>query len=1178
VCTLRAAIEEANAHAGPDTINFSVAGTITSATVYPAIAGQTTIDGTTAPGYAGAPVVVIDGAASVAIGLSFAAGSSSSGLTGLKLMGFSDTAVRISSSDVTITRNYLGPIPSGTPNQDGIQIAGSSANDSIGGADGFGNVISGNSRFGILVGGSGHWIRDNVIGADPGIPALGNGDDGIRVSTIISPSNIFIGSGVAVEPNLIAGNGDDGIEIIGNGVTVTGNHITENNLAGVFVTGDNNNIGSPGVLTLISGNGEAGVAFFTGSGNVVQACYIGVDATGTAAFPNGLGVDVYASDNTVGTPTDGNVISGNDFHGIRTAAIGPASNITIQGNIIGLSADGTTGIGNGDNGITANEGSNLVIGGTGAGEGNVISFNAGGGIVGDTISNSRIEGNTIGLNSARDTILGNFAGVVLLDADNVRIGAPGNGMNVISGNFVFGVLIDGGLNNIVQNNRIGTNGAGDSALGNGDTGVIISATDAAIVRTNLISGNGLFGAEVTFGSTNAVVHSNTIGRSLDLSTAIPNVADGVNVCDTASGTVVGSIALGGNVISGNGGNGIGVETSALLNNTFIANSIYENDFLGIDLEEDGVTPNDAMDPDTGANNLQNFPVLAWAVTNGTQTSVQGSLNSTPSSTFALHFYSNLPADGVASEGRTYLGTTGVTTDVSGDGAFIFNGPAAAVGQFITATATATDGTSEFSAALAVIAAPTVQFSAQTYSVAENGTSVTITVTRTGDLTGTSTVNYATSNGTATTPADYASASGTLTFGPTVSSQTFIVTIVNDAIDETNETVTLTLSSPGAASLGVPSTAVLTINDDDPTPSITINDVTQNEGNAGATGFVFTVMLSNPSSSTITVDFGTANGTAIAGSDYSANSGMLTFMPNVLTQTITVNVNGDTMTETNETFFVNLTNATNATIADNQGLGTITNDDAPPSITISDVTQNEGNAGSAACVFLVTLSNPSASTVTVDFATANGSATAGSDYTAANSTLNFAPGVLTQPITVNVTGDLTSEPNETFFVNLTNPTNASIADNQGLGTIVNDDGIPSITITDVTQIEGNTGTGAFTFTVMLSNPSASTVTVDFATADGTAIGGSDYSATNGTLTFAPTVVTQTIIVTVNGDITAEPDETFFVNLTNATNASIADNQGLGIITNDDGMMEIPTLSEWLLLALAAMLALVATMRL
>ncbi|MEZ5427001.1 MAG: choice-of-anchor Q domain-containing protein [Pyrinomonadaceae bacterium] len=222
------------------------------------------------------------------------------------------------------------------------------------------------------------------------------------------------------------------------------------------------------------------------------------------------------------------------------------------------------------------------------------------------------------------------------------------------------------------------------------------------------------------------------------------------------------------------------------------------------------------------------------------------------------------------------------------------------------------------------------------------------------------------------------------------------------------------------------------------PAISINDVSNNEGDSGTTNFNFTVSLDISPAQTITVDYATANGTATAGSDYTATNGTVTFTAGQQSKTVTVLVNGDTVVEPNETFFVNLTNPTNATINDNQGQGTIINDDST-SISINDVSQNEGNSGTTNFNFTVSLSQPNSQTVTVKYQTANGTATAPSDYTAIGATtLTFNPNETSKQVTVLVNGDTAVEPDETFFVNLSNPTNATIADNQGQGTILNDD--------------------------------------------------------------------------------------------------------------------------------------------
>jgi hypothetical protein len=235
----------------------------------------------------------------------------------------------------------------------------------------------------------------------------------------------------------------------------------------------------------------------------------------------------------------------------------------------------------------------------------------------------------------------------------------------------------------------------------------------------------------------------------------------------------------------------------------------------------------------------------------------------------------------------------------------------------------------------------LQFSSATYAVGESGGTATITVTRTGGTDGTVTVDYATvAGGTATGGAsctagiDYINASGTLTFIGGDNSETFNVTICNDAVSETNETVNMALSNvTGGATIGSPSTAVLTITDDDVPPgSFSINDVRMFEGNSGARNFVFTVSYNGPTVP-VSVQYATANGTATAGVDYLAASGTVSFNTAVgpegfpvQTASVTVVVNGDPVKEANETFFVNLSSPTGATIADGQGVGIIIDED------------------------------------------------------------------------------------------------------------------------------------------------------------------------------------------------------------------------------------------------------------
>jgi hypothetical protein len=302
-----------------------------------------------------------------------------------------------------------------------------------------------------------------------------------------------------------------------------------------------------------------------------------------------------------------------------------------------------------------------------------------------------------------------------------------------------------------------------------------------------------------------------------------------------------------------------------------------------------------------------------------------------------------------------------------------------------------------------------------------------------------TAQYATASDSAT-GTDYVAKSGTVQFLPGQISKTITVAIKGDLIDEPNESFFVNLSNAQGATIDN-GTATGTIVDNDPVPGMSVSDVTVTEGNSGTTGASFIVSLSNPSSQYVTFDYDTDNGTAVAGSDYKAKSGTKVFLPGQITKTVTVSVIGETAQEPNETFFLNLADADNAVILDGQGVGTITDDDRP-TISINDAQVTEGTSGTTKTMtFTVTLSKAGTSSITVQYATANDTAVAPGDYTAKSGTLTFSVGQVSKPITVTIKGDNVAECTESFVVNLSNATNASIADGQGVGTIVTDEPNP-----------------------------------------------------------------------------------------------------------------------------------------
>ncbi|MFN8233395.1 MAG: Calx-beta domain-containing protein [Actinomycetota bacterium] len=428
-------------------------------------------------------------------------------------------------------------------------------------------------------------------------------------------------------------------------------------------------------------------------------------------------------------------------------------------------------------------------------------------------------------------------------------------------------------------------------------------------------------------------------------------------------------------------------------------------------------------------------------------------------------------------------------------------------------------------------------------------SLTFTVTLTPVSGRTVTVAWATVDGTAAAPADYTSASGTATFSAGRTSRTFTVPVVGDRMDEFDETFAVDLSSATNATI-TDGQAVGTIVDNDAPPAVSVSDVSVTEGDAGTVTATFLVSLSATSGKPISVDHATADGTAVAGADYAAASGSLDLAPGALSTAVDVAVDGDTMDEFDEDLALVLSDPSNATILDGTGLGTIVDDDLPPSLTVGDIAVPEGDSGTSVAAVPVTLSAVSGKPITVDFSTADGTAGAGSDYTTATGTLSFAPGMLTRSIDVSVSGDTTFEADEDATVAVTNEVNAVVADGTATLTIANDDPLPRIAVDDVAVTEGDSGDAIMTFTVSLSNASAFPVGVDAATLDGTAVQPADYEPVATTLSFAPGIVSATIDVTVHGDPMFERDETLGLELSDETGGAIADEAGVGTITNDD----------------------------
>jgi parallel beta-helix repeat protein len=303
-----------------------------------------------------------------------------------------------------------------------------------------------------------------------------------------------------------------------------------------------------------------------------------------------------------------------------------------------------------------------------------------------------------------------------------------------------------------------------------------------------------------------------------------------------------------------------------------------------------------------------------------------------------------------------------------------------------------------------------------------------------------------------------------------------------------------------------------------------------------------------------VKYATVPGTATAGVDYVSKTGTLVFPPGVTTQNVAVAVRGDKLHELDETFGLVLSAPVNAFITTGTATATILDDDAPPNMSIADSTGPEGDTGVSNRLFAVTLSTKNGAPATVDYATQDGTATAGSDYVATSGTLTFAPGVLKQVIAVPVIGDLANEPDETFSVVLSNATDAVLLDATATGTIVNDDTLPTLAIDDATVTEGSGGTTTATLNVTLSAASLVPVTVHYGTSPGTAAAVSDYLSKSGTLTFAPGTTSLPVSVSIVPDTRVEKNEAFLVKLSAPKGAKLGRAQGQIAILDDDGVAD------------------------
>lgn len=607
-CSLRGAIQEANAFAGANVIDFNLPGgcgqVIAPTTALPAITESVNINGYSQPGAlpntaavgSNAQIcVVLDGSLIGGFTHGLQINGVNTTVRGLNIRRWTDAGIQIGTGNGSVIEgNFIGTDLSGTVAQGNrIGVFNFANSVRIGGTTLVSrNIIGGNTRVGIslIEPSSGNLVQNNYVGVGATSAAVGNFHTGISIfrssgntigGTSVGGRNVVSGNGV----NTAGGFDGSGIYIFGDLISNSPNNVVQGNYVGTDPTGAaaipnafdgvrivssiNTIVGgtSAAARNVISGNTTDGVRIenSTATGTLVQGNYLGLTANGATALGNSSdGVEIVDSpNNTIGGTTAGagNYVSANGVRGIFINGTNATGNL-VQGNFVGSNVAGTTGIGNGNSGILTISNNN-TIGGTTTGARNYVTSHAFG-IAVVFANNNQIQGNYVGISLSGAT-LANGTGV-FLDADNNTIGGSVAGAgNLISGNGNWGIRVVPLSNlsangNTIQGNRIGTNAAGTSAIPN-NLGVLIQHADNTTVggttpeTRNIISGNSTGGMDI-LNSSNAQVRGNYIGTTIDGLTALPNQGSGIQIVTSgaavSNSNVIGGTATGaGNLISGN---------------------------------------------------------------------------------------------------------------------------------------------------------------------------------------------------------------------------------------------------------------------------------------------------------------------------------------------------------------------------------------------------------------------------------------------------------------------------------------------------------------------------------------------------------------------------------------------------------------------------------------------------
>ncbi len=733
--------------------------------------------GTGTIGNAGAGIKIFNGASANLIGTN--GDGTSDPLERNVIAGNAGDGVVIrASNNNTLGGNYIGTTINGTAPLanagNGVLVELDAAGNTIGGP--IGNLISGNSLDGITLHlAHNNIVAGNLVGTDAtGNAPLPNEQNGIFVTW--GASNNTIG-GNSSERNIISGHNGSGIAIDGAGPDnwIAGNYvglgasgslavsnfkgITINNASGQIIGTNSDGIDDGLEGNVVTGNVSRGIEIAGNSewnviaGNLVGTGPDGLTRVGSQSYGVTLGGN--SQNNLVGTDGNGNsdffernVIAGASGNEVTLVGAGVIGN-RVAGNVIGIGGDGKTLVPNADRGVSIEGGaSNNLIGTNSDGQGDSVEGNVIGGMtqmgILITASNdNRVSGNLIGTDESGLVAKPNAEGIRIENgASGNIIGTNGDTTNdpgernVVSGNSGSGVVLSADAN-IVAGNLIGLAIHGSSPLPNLGNGVEITlgATNNVVGSNgdgvsdgrerNVISANAASGIAVLLSDGNLVA-GNSIGTDVSGTLNLGNALDGIRLVDSSNTTIGGTV---GNTIAFNQSNGVSVIQSPgelSLGNAIRKNHVYRNTGLGIDLNDDGVTPNDTGDGDTGANDQQNFPIVTSAIA-AANTVVQGDLTGFAPGVYSLDFYAS-PTGGT--QGKRFLGTVAHDTTIDGTAFTIDNTSATPlgstfVGEVITATATdASDNTSEFSGAVETVlpvgVSPTIDEDSLVVSVIPDG--------------------------------------------------------------------------------------------------------------------------------------------------------------------------------------------------------------------------------------------------------------------------------------------------------------------------------------------------------------------------------------------------------------------------------------------------------------------------